>query len=68
MKPKFRGGFCIYVNDRSGTMPRKSPVRRKPDYRRDMWTFDTLFGKQVQATSRENAEKLAAELGLGPVL
>lgn len=60
--------MIVYVNDRSGTMPRLSPKRRKPVWRRDMWTFDTLSGKQVQAVSWEAAEAAALAGGLGPVL
>lgn len=67
MKKKFNGGRIIYVNDRSGTMPRKTPKRRIAVRRNEMWTFVSEMGHEVVAMNIADATALSLANGWGTV-
>ena len=58
----------VYVKDNSGANPRRSPKRRKPQYRRDMWQYLTVTGNIVTAESFDAAQRVAYLNGFGDVI
>lgn len=60
--------MLVYVNDSSGSNPRKKPKRRIPEYRRDLFVFTTELGYLVTAPDRAVADRIAAQNLFGVII